>query len=357
VIERCCMCAGAFDTKIRSSRARTCSEPCAEKLSYLTRRKAQLRWAERHPRRKQRFAREYSERNRESIRKRARENATKRRRAKGIKPRKRRPPEERKQKRYQYIHCVICSKEIIRSKRKHARKTCSPACSETLYQKTLTKGREERAKRRVSVCVGCGRAFHPPHRLGTKYCSKKCSNEVRRADEVRREKQRLRSARQKRRLGVPVRPPTMTPEQRKEAKKLSSLKYRRSIGVKPQKRLTDEERLQRHQQKVARQKIKQKEMYATDPIFRAKRKAASRDYRLRMIQADPTWVAKNNAAHRERERIRIAEQIANPQGEEQWLLKSRHELHKVKKLLSGGIPQKVSGSPRKASTPLSNSPP
>ena len=44
-------------------------------------------------------------------------------------------------------------------------------------------------------------------------------------------------------------------------------------------------------------------------------------------------------------------------GERKWLRRGRQELQRVKRLLREGIPQRVSGSPRRGSPPHSNSPP
>lgn len=358
MIKRCCICTGAFETKSKSSpRTRTCSTACGEKLSYITHRKARMRWAERHPGRKQRFNREYTERNHEQIKQRARENARKRRRAAGIKPRQPRQPRQPKppkQKHYQYSHCVMCNQEIDHAQRRGQTKTCSPTCSEALYQAVLAKGRAERARRRICICVGCKRAFTPPHRLGTKYCSKKCQKDVTRADPIRREKQRLRSWCQLRRRGAPIRPPVMSSEERRERKRVLAENHRRKRGIKPQKRLTEEERLERYKQKLAKHLIWQNWKYANDPNFKAKRRAEALEYRFRMKAADPTWVAKETASRREREN-RLT---PNPTGERQWLERNQAELRAIRRILKEPVPPKpkVSQSPSAGSTPDSSSP-
>ena len=348
MIRRCQMCTGLFDTRTRGSNTRTCSEECGRKLHYQTRRRIIERWMQRHPGRHRQLSDASRARNPERYRQLARERATRERRARGIEPRSRKPREAR----LKLKDCVICGQEFTHRQRSGRAKTCSPACAEALYQTVLAKGRAERASRRTGICHYCGLAFRPPHRLN-KYCSAQCKKDVARDNPARREKQRLRSWRQLRRRGVPIRPPVMTPEERKQRIKEQRVKYARAKGVKPQKRLTAEERAQYNRRRVEAHKAQQKRKYAADPAFRAKRSAESREYRQRMINADPAWRAKDRAKHRERE----LNQIANPKGERQWLLRSRAELNRVKRLLSGGHhPPKASPSPRGESPLHSNSP-
>lgn len=84
---------------------------------------------------------------------------------------------------------------------------------------------------------------------------------------------------------------------------------------------------------------------------RAELAARNREYRRKRYHSDPEyWRRQQELKRKHRERV-----ITNPKGDIQWLQKSRHELGKVRRLLSKGLSQRASESPSRELTPHSNS--
>lgn len=94
-----------------------------------------------------------------------------------------------------------------------------------------------------------------------------------------------------------------------------------------------------------------------------RRKQSSDKYREqnrdKIIRAQRDWRRSNrekfNAWVRAYRKKLKYDETFTPRGDWQWLVRSRAELSRIKKLLREGIPQRVSESPRKGSTPRSSS--
>ena len=93
-------------------------------------------------------------------------------------------------------------------------------------------------------------------------------------------------------------------------------------------------RLHRTKEQIAEIRRARLREYRANPIVRERRKEEHRAYRIKMA-ADPIRMERR----RELARIARADQrrrwLDNPQGEKQWLLKSRHELNRIRRMLSG----------------------